>query len=445
MKVTIIAYTIHIVYILTVFPYFTSPSPSPFDLIENISGYIPIGSQAHESIFFWLFKHTPSHKHPYGRPTPPLIWHLQGGPACSDMHPIFYENGPFNTTKNGNNSQGIPGGFSFTVNKNSWTEVGDVLYVDQPIGTGFSYIEDRGRLPEGQGSISLDLYRFMRGFLEEYEEYKGRELYLAGSSYAGHYIPPFVYNYLLDKNTQEYPKLDIKLSGIYLLNPYISPISQLPTIPKYAYENGLLTEIAYIKSELEFLILRLSIALGNYNICRRMYGNGFKTVLGGIPYKASYFDVSKPCVDMQTMCLDLRGYKRLTTSKEFQELVGGEKYRGYIGCNSHTQERLFSKDYWVDYEGEFKYIIEQGVRMVVEAGDKDLLCNWRGVLRVLGEGFREEVYEEWEVGGVKVGNIRVSQGVLFVTVYNSGHILGMDHPQLSLLLLNTLVHSTNLI
>ena len=58
---------------------------------------------------------------------------------------------------------------------------------------------------------------FLRKFYERYPEYKNRELFLTGESYAGHYVP-----YIADLiRKEEFRNLGINLQGIALGNAWI--------------------------------------------------------------------------------------------------------------------------------------------------------------------------------------------------------------------------------
>src|SRR6266404_4081639 len=80
--------------------------------------------------FFWFFAAR------HNAPTAPLAVWLNGGPGCSSMFGLFIENGPctFNNV-NGSTPE---------LNPYSWNEFSNVLYIDQPVGAGFSYGSDTG-------------------------------------------------------------------------------------------------------------------------------------------------------------------------------------------------------------------------------------------------------------------------------------------------------------
>lgn len=76
-------------------------------------------------MFYWLFR---SRRSPS---TDPVVMWLTGGPGCSSETALFFENGPFS----------INDDLSLKNNTYSWNDVATVVYVDQPVGTGFSNCE----------------------------------------------------------------------------------------------------------------------------------------------------------------------------------------------------------------------------------------------------------------------------------------------------------------
>ena len=66
----------------------------------------------------------------------------------------------------------------------------NVIFLESPAGVGFSYSNTSSDYDErGDRSIAVDSYIFLLNWLERFPEYKGRDFYIAGESYAGHYVP----------------------------------------------------------------------------------------------------------------------------------------------------------------------------------------------------------------------------------------------------------------
>jgi len=76
---------------------------------------------------------------------------------------------------------------------------------------------------------------FLDGFVAAHPEFKGRDFYIAGESYAGHYIPAI--SHYLAFNTTD---LTLNFKGVAIGNGWVDPVVQYPQYAEYAYENNLI-------------------------------------------------------------------------------------------------------------------------------------------------------------------------------------------------------------
>lgn len=73
----------------------------------------------------------------------------------------------------------------------------NVLFLESPAGVGFSYSNTSMDYDDKQTAV--DSYTFLVNWLERFPEYKTRDFYIIGESYAGHYVPQLA-DLILEKN-----------------------------------------------------------------------------------------------------------------------------------------------------------------------------------------------------------------------------------------------------
>jgi len=113
-----------------------------------------------------------------------VLW-LNGGPGSSSMFGLFGENGPLRVSRTGPNAGDLVVGLPES--GGSWVDEGDILFVDQPVNTGFSYGDSYATTMD---QIANDMVTFFTTFLfTTHPEYQTRDLIISGESYAGKYLP----------------------------------------------------------------------------------------------------------------------------------------------------------------------------------------------------------------------------------------------------------------
>lgn len=91
--------------------------------------------------------------------------------------------------------------------------VANVLFLESPAGVGFSYSNTTSDYDRaGDKFTAKDAYVFLINWLERFPQYKTRDFYITGESYAGHYVPQLAYTILL--NNKSFGKTIINLKGI---------------------------------------------------------------------------------------------------------------------------------------------------------------------------------------------------------------------------------------
>ncbi|XP_068635300.1 serine carboxypeptidase-like 45 [Aristolochia californica] len=182
------------------------PGQPPNVKFSQHSGYIVTDPHDGRALFYYFVEADVAD--PCSRPL--TLW-LNGGPGCSSLgFGAFMEHGPFQPGDNG----------ALVQNKYSWNLESNVLYVETPIGVGFSYSNTSSNYINWNDiKTAEENLRFILNWLEEFPMYKDSELYLTGESYAGHYIPQLA-ALILQYNKQQ-PNKMINLKAIALGNPLL--------------------------------------------------------------------------------------------------------------------------------------------------------------------------------------------------------------------------------
>lgn len=85
-------------------------------------------------------------------------------------------------------------------NPHSWTKLGNVLYVDQPAGTGFSTASTPNPVRDNE-RVSTDFHKWLQNFYEHFPDMLSKQVHMIGESYAGIYIPYFAAEIIKHKDT----------------------------------------------------------------------------------------------------------------------------------------------------------------------------------------------------------------------------------------------------
>ncbi|KAF2603824.1 hypothetical protein F2Q70_00027693 [Brassica cretica] len=153
--------------------------PLPFELE---TGYIGVGDKEDLQMFYYFVK---SENNPQEDPL--LIW-LTGGPGCSSLFAILFENGPLALKFELYNGT-LP---SLVTTTYSWTKMANIVFLDQPVGAGFSY----SRTPllnkvSDTGEVKV-IHEFLQKWLSKHPEFYSNPFYVTGDSYSGKIVPPLV-------------------------------------------------------------------------------------------------------------------------------------------------------------------------------------------------------------------------------------------------------------
>ncbi|PIA26067.1 hypothetical protein AQUCO_10000025v1 [Aquilegia coerulea] len=191
---------------------------------QQYSGYVTVDEKKQRALFYYFVE---AELEPASKPL--VLW-LNGGPGCSSLGVgAFSENGPFR-----------PSGEVLVKNEYSWNRA-NMLYLETPVGVGFSFSTETSSMVVGDKITARDNLVFLQQWLLKFPQYKHRELFITGESYAGHYVPQLA-ELIIQFNKKQ--KL-FNLKGIALGNPVLEFATDFNSRAEYFWSHGLISDSTY--------------------------------------------------------------------------------------------------------------------------------------------------------------------------------------------------------
>ncbi|PIA32407.1 hypothetical protein AQUCO_04500188v1 [Aquilegia coerulea] len=194
------------------------------------TGYVGVDEENDKQLFYYFFN---SERNPE---EDPLVLWLTGGPRCSGLSALAFEIGPIYFKDAEMTNGDVP---SLVLNPNSWTKVANIIFLDAPIGTGFSYSKT-GQEGNMSDTISAhDTYEFLRNWFIDYPQFLSNPLYICGDSFSGIIIPILLQELISGIEAGKEPLFNFK--GYLIGNPVTDKHLELNTQVPFARGMGLIS------------------------------------------------------------------------------------------------------------------------------------------------------------------------------------------------------------
>ncbi|TVU14753.1 hypothetical protein EJB05_38246 [Eragrostis curvula] len=409
------------------------------------SGYVTVDAARKRSLFYYFAE---AEADPAAKPL--VLWlngevliplHVNVGPGCSSVGVgAFSENGPFR-----------PSGNVLVRNEYSWNKDANMLYLESPAGVGFSYSTDPSFYGGvGDSMTAGDNLKFLQGWFDKFPQYKGRDMYITGESYAGHYVPQLAQR-MVDFNKKE--KL-FNLKGIALGNPVLEFLTDFNSRAEFFWSHGLISDSTY----------NIFTTVCNYSRYVSEYYHGSLStscdrVMSQVTRETSRFvdkydvtlDVCISSVFMQSNILTPQASRELDVCVEDETM----SYLNRKDVQQAMHARLNGVEKWTVCSSVLEYkqldlqiptinivgaLVKSGVPVLVYSGDQDSvipLTGSRTLVRQLAGRLRLNTtapYRAWFQGKQVGGWTQVFGGgaLSFATVRGASHEAPFSQPERSL-------------
>ncbi|KAG8181454.1 hypothetical protein JTE90_017516 [Oedothorax gibbosus] len=387
--------------------------PNATSSVTSYSGFITVNKEYNSNTFFWFF---PAMNNNISAPI--ILW-LEGGPGTSSLFGMFVINGPYMMHSD----------MTVGLRNHTWAKEFSVLYVDNPVGAGFSFTDNENGYATGQDQIANDLYTFLQQFFKVYNEYSKNDFYVCGESYGGQYVSHLGYKLYNDGLPAE-----INFKGICVGNGYYN--------------------VRQFISQKEELLYQLGVVdLKQAASMKKIYDDMTNYLDKGEPYLAEkefekYFDVliTYSGYDFFYNILFTEDPKEFSyyvdyvrTEKVKKAIhVGHRKYRD----SSNAVKHHLKLDLVVSTSTAQIASLANNYKVLIYNGQFDLVCPYVSAERFLlnnvtwkhSDEYRNTERKIWRLKDKNdvAGYVRNYGNLFGILVKNAGHMAPYDQPEAAL-------------
>jgi carboxypeptidase C (cathepsin A) len=349
------------------------------------------------------------------KPTDPVVLWLQGGPGCSSLFGCFVENGPILIRSDG----------SFVANPWSWTTNSSMLWIDSPVGSGYSYVNIPSGYATNERTIAEELYiALYTFFFQLHPEYSKLPFYIFGESYAGKYVPWLTWT-VIEKNANATNKINLK--GIGIGNGWVNPYYQTGSYGPFLYANGLINAVELDAAIATYILYKGLIDIGAYVEAEDIGNLLLETLMaaaGGIePY-----DIRKTRDPTDPLQAALQVYlnrpdvkKKMNAGNAEWQMCNPVPLYALLGDLARSAEKLFPK------------ILATKLPVLLYNGNYDLICNyfgtndWTNAMEwPYSAAWHVAKNQTWTVSGQLAGYYRSASSLTQLVVDGAGHMVPFD-------------------
>ncbi|KAG5573963.1 hypothetical protein H5410_063729 [Solanum commersonii] len=421
--------------------------------VSQFSGYITVNKTHGRALFYWFFQSQ------FDSSKKPLLLWLNGGPGCSSIgYGAAVELGPLLVQNNG-------AGLDF--NEHSWNNEANLLFLESPVGVGFSYTNTSSDLTNLDDAFAAeDAYNFLVNWLEMFPEFKNREFFISGESYAGHYVPQLaelVYN--RNKDSKKYPYINLK--GFIVGNPETNDYYDYKGILEYAWSHAILYDSEYQKAKqvCDFKVSNWSDAC--YDAMQVLWDKykeidiyniyGPKCLVNTSSSSASDIVNTNDASQIKAPNYGFRRMKRIPGGYDPCYTAFTEKYFNrldvQIALHANTEGSQTKKKWKSCSDPVFRTynynvfsilpvyerLIKGGLKIWIFSGDVDgrvPLIGTRDCVEALNLTLKSP-WHSWFLNKQVAGRVVEYEGLTFVTVRGAGHLVPLYKPSEGLALIHS--------
>ncbi|KAL6865170.1 hypothetical protein ACP4OV_016321 [Aristida adscensionis] len=417
------------------------------------TGYVTVDEENGAELFYYFVWSEDDH-----RRDPVLLW-LTGGDRCSVLSGLAFEIGPVKFIEEPYEG-GVP---RLKYNPYSWTKVASVLFVDWPVGAGFSFSRDPRGYDAGLGDVpaTLHLKKFLTKWFTDHLEYLGNPFYVGGDSYAGKIVPFLAQMISEDIEAGNRPHLN--LQGYLVGNPVTGELVDFNSAVPFAHGMGIISDQLYERITRlcqgeDYIQPKKASCAEVLDIFNYVLDNEISKP--HVLYPRCIYVTSESnnersnfiTLQNRNILMEETGISRGPPPRPPIYCMSYKNYLSYFWANSDATRKALgikkgSVDEWVrchsnrrpstnqDIRSSIKYhrnVTLKGYRSLVYSGDHDIAIPFLGTqawVRSLNFSILDD-WRAWHLDGQSAGfTITYSNNMTFATIKSGGHTAPEYQPE----------------
>lgn len=409
-------------------------------------GYVNVRKDAY--MFWWLYYTDQTEDY---TSYPLVIW-LQGGPGSSSTgYGNFMEIGPLDVHLNPRNS--------------TWLKKANLLFLDNPVGTGFSYVTNKSALARDNKQIAQDLTVALSSILDTVPEFQKTPLYIFSESYGGKMTVDFA---LALTNAIKNKNITCNFKGIALGDSWISPLDSVYTWSSYLYMNSLLDKNEFTAVKNFAYKIKVSLMKGQFKEATVQFSE-MQDLIGNLTNNVDWYNILKDEGPAGNKSIN-KFFKNHPLFKVFGRLVGpfhsdplydlmNGKIRQKLndipknvtwGGQSTDVFEALSEDFMKDVISSVDLLLlnESYIDVNVYTGQLDLIVDTSGTLNWIEKlkwpglkGFMTASKKPIVFPGNRTGGFAKSfKQLKLFWILKAGHMVPADAPETALVMLDMIIN-----
>lgn len=414
-------------------------------------GYVNVKENGY--MFWWLYYSTAGNSSYLQQP---LVMWLQGGPgASSSGFGNFGELGPLDIEQKERNY--------------TWVKSANILFVDNPVGTGFSYVTNNSALATNNSQIVDDLIVFMKAIFQKLPDLQTMPFYIFSESYGGKMAIGLAYT--LYKYVHS-GKIPCNFQGVVLGDSWISPIDSVSTWGPFLYSTSMVDEVGLDAINTMAGKVRSALNNGQFKNATELF-ESVQTTVENYTHGINFYNIlnlsfaksySECCRNTAFPPYINKMYQRIVRTDDddaLSKLMNGpirQKLRIIPenvtwGGQSQLVFSALSEDFMKPVTDSVELVLNNtSLMVVVLSGQLDLIVDSLGTMKWVKNikwaginGFLNAERVPIQLNNNSVaGFVKQYKNLAFYWILNAGHMIPRDAAATSVKMLNMITKTNNM-